>query len=64
MSTKTQSEANVNIARHGSSQKDPAICRSQARPLYGVVCPSWIKWAGILENVFSFLLEGEDMDSL
>ena len=25
-------------------------------PLYGVLFPDWIKWAGILENVFSLLL--------
>ena len=24
-------------------------------PLYGVLCPDWIKWAGIPENVFSLL---------
>lgn len=24
--------------------------------IYGVPCPDWIKWAGIQENVFSFLL--------
>ena len=25
-------------------------------PLYGVLCPDWIKWAGIPENVCSFSL--------
>ena len=23
---------------------------------HGVLCPDWIKWAGIPENVFSFML--------
>ena len=29
-------------------------------PRYGGLCPDWIEWAGILENVFSLSLQAEE----
>ena len=42
------------ITGHGSKQEDPAS-------LYGVLCPDWIKWAIITEDVFPLTYEqGEE----
>ena len=40
----------------------PALClftEQTGPPVYVVLCPDWIKWAGIPENVFSLLLHEE-----
>ena len=37
-----------------------AIHERTGAPLYRVLCPDWIEWAGILENVFSLLLHEQE----
>ena len=46
------------ITMHGSKQEDPALSAQEITglPLYGVLCPDWIKLAGIPQHVFSLLL--------
>lgn len=52
----------ASISRHSSKQEDPALCSQQTGPpRYGVLCPDWIKCAGIPEIwLFSFTALAEE----